>query len=457
MTLASEKGVLRRSIVLTYGSIGLPLAVIGYPVAIWIPPFYAGELGVSLAVVGTMLMLARFSDVLTDPVMGDLTDRIRTRFGRRKPWLFFGVPIMMLGIFMLFMPGASVGTWYLLIWVGVMFLGATMIGLPYGAWGAELSPDYHQRSRVAAAREFFVLGGLLVAALVPAVVQYFGDATARPVLIALGWVIMGLLPVTVGLVLWRVPERVEVTQTRVPFREGLRYMWDNGPLKRILLIALIVTVGEAFRNALSLFFMRDVIGIQKIGVLYLVYFSTGLAAIPLWLSLAKRIEKHIAFSVCLATVSLVSGATFFLGQGDVVPFICLFAAKGFCFGGLQFLPIAMLADVVDVDSVHSGTSRAGSIFALSGMTHKLSGAIGTGISLNLIALAAYNPSGAAGVNGPTELWWLSFLYAIMPTVFFSSALWLTWTYPLTEERQKELRAAIEGREEELVAQVGHGN
>jgi Na+/melibiose symporter-like transporter len=448
----AESGTLGRSVIFTYGSIGLPLAVIGYPVAIWIPPFYAGELGVSLSVVGTMLMLARFSDVVTDPLMGDLSDRLRTPFGRRKPWLFVGVPVMMLGIFMLFMPSTSVGTWYLLIWVSVMFLGSTMIGLPYGAWGAELSPDYHQRSRIAAARELFVLGGLILAAFVPAVVQFYGDATSRPVLRALGWVIMILLPITVGLVLVRVPEPRIVGHRRVPFREGLGYMWGNEPLKRVLLIALVVTVGEAFRNALSLFFMRDVIGIQKIGILYFIYFATGLAAIPLWLRLAKQIEKHIAFCVCLVTVAIISTATFFLGQGDEVPFTLLFAAKGFCFGGLQFLPMAMLADVVDVDSVHSGTSRAGSIFALSGMTHKLSGAIGTGLSLNLVALASYDPSGQAGVNAAPELWWLSFSYAIMPTVFFAGAFWLTWYYPLTAERQQELRATIEQRAAGLGAQ-----
>ena len=95
---------LSRATVYTHGIIGIPLAVIGYPLAIWIPAHYAGGLGLSLAAVGTILMLARFTDVITDPIMGELSDRWRTRFGRRKPWMVVGAPVMMLGVYKLFMP-----------------------------------------------------------------------------------------------------------------------------------------------------------------------------------------------------------------------------------------------------------------------------------------------------------------------------------------------------------------
>jgi GPH family glycoside/pentoside/hexuronide:cation symporter len=441
----SKQETLGRSTIFYYGSIGFPLALIGYPVAIWLPAFYSTELGVSLSAVGTMLMLARFTDVVTDPLIGDLSDRFGTRFGRRKPWLFAGVPVMMLGIHMLFNPVTPVGTWYLLIWVSIMMLGSTMIGLPYGAWGAELSADYHQRTRVTAGRELFVLVGLLGAALIPAVVQFYGDSRSGPVLEAMGWVILVVLPLAVGLALWRVSEPRTTERHTLPLGRGLRLMWRNGPMKRVLLIIILVVSGEAFRNALSLFFMRDVIGIAKIGNLYFLYFGTGLAAVPIWLWLGKRIDKHRAFALCMVVVSLVSIATFFLGRGDVLPFTLLFAAKGFCFGGLQFLPLAMLADVVDVDAARSGSRRAGTFFGFESMGGKMARAVGTGLSLNIAALVGYDPSGVAGANGPTELTWLAFLYAIMPPLFFASALWLTWNYPLTSERHRRLRSLLERR------------
>ena len=100
----SAPAVLDARTIYLHGCIGLPLAVIGYPLSIWIPAHYSGGLGLSLAAVGTILMLARFTDVITDPLMGELSDRWRTRFGRRKPWVFLGTPLMMMGVYLLFIP-----------------------------------------------------------------------------------------------------------------------------------------------------------------------------------------------------------------------------------------------------------------------------------------------------------------------------------------------------------------
>lgn len=439
---APDAEILPRSTVLLYGLVGLPLAVIGYPIAIWVIPHYSGALGMSLGAVGTMLMLARVSDVLTDPLIGEASDRYQSRFGRRKPWILVGTPIMMIGIWMLFVPPEGVGALHLLVWLTIMMLGSTMISLPYGAWGAELSPEYHQRSRVTAAREFFVLGGLLLAAFVPFVVEKLGDRSTGPVLRAMAWTIVVTLPAAVLPVLGLVPEPRAAGRPKVPLSEGLGHMRRNGPLKRILTIILLVTFGEAFRNALSLFFMRDVIGIEAIGTAYLVYFVAGLGAIPFWLALGRRMGKHRAFAVTMATVSVVSVMMMLLERDDYWPFMTLFLAKGFCFGGLQFLPLAMLADVVDVDSVQSGGRRAGAFFAISGMTGKLASAFGSGVSVNLLALAGFDASGVVGANGPRELLALGALYALAPAAFFCSALSLVWRFPITPESHAELRRRL---------------
>ena len=117
-----------------HGCLGLPLAVIGYPLSIWIPAHYAGGLGISLATVGTMLMLARFTDVITDPLMGEISDRLQTPLGRRKPWIALGTVVMLTGVWFLFMPEPGIGVGYFLFWLTVFFLGSTMIALPLSAW-----------------------------------------------------------------------------------------------------------------------------------------------------------------------------------------------------------------------------------------------------------------------------------------------------------------------------------
>lgn len=437
---------LKGSTIFLYGSIGLPAAMFGYPIAIWLPVFYSQELGVSLAAVGTMIMLARLTDVVTDPLIGLFSDHNRARMGRRKPFMLAGLPILVLGVFMLFMPRQfgmeNVGSVHLVLWISIMFLGATLVLIPYAAWGAELSPDYHERSRITAVREIFVLVGLLLAAVIPAIVEYFSDGSVSEILEAMAWSIVVLMPVLVLLVVWRVAEPEVTEQRKVSLKEGLRLVAKNGPMMRILMIILIVTSGEAFRNALSIFFMGEVIGIENRGTLFLYYFGSGLLAIPFWLWLGRRIGKHRAFVVCMCTVSCISIGTYFLGEGDVTLFTALFIAKGMCFGGLQFLPLSMLADVVDVDTARSRSKRAGTFFAISGMTAKLATAFGTGMSLNIVAFFGFDPRVASGAE---ELQWLAFCYTLVPAAFFLGALWLTWNYPLTEKRQARLRAMIERR------------
>ncbi|MFT4633302.1 MAG: GPH family glycoside/pentoside/hexuronide:cation symporter [Crocinitomicaceae bacterium] len=469
---------LTRATLFAHGSIGIPLAVIGYPLAIWIPAHYSGGLGISLAMVGTILMLARFTDVITDPIMGELSDRWRTRFGRRKPWLLVGMPIMMLGVYKLFIPPEGVGLWYFLIYLTLFFVGSTIIALPHRAWGAELSTDYHQRSRVTASREFFVLGGLMLAALVPMLVEVTADnkgsvgqvfsiiwedaigaftgelankvvvnraTLTGPVLAGLAWTIILVLPVCIFLVLTFVKEPPPMAKETVPLREGIRYLWKNGPMRRVLIIALLVVFGEAFRNAVSYFFIRDIIGIPTIGAAYFFYFVAGLAAIPFWLWLGRTIGKHRAFMCTLVIISTVSFANLFLSYGDYLPFFLLFIVKGFCFGGLQFLPVAMLADVVDVDTARSGGRRAGTYFAILGLTEKLAIALGTGFSLNLVGLLGFDPSG--GIAASTEIGVLSLrlVYCCGPILFFGLAMFFIWSYPLTPQRHARLRASIQRR------------
>lgn len=471
--------VLSKTTIYAHGTLGMPLAVIGYPLAIWIPAHYAGELGLSLATVGTILMLARLTDVITDPIMGEISDRWRTRIGRRRPWLLIGSPVMMFGVYKLFIPDEGVGVVYFLVWLSVFFLGSTMIGLPHRAWGAELSPDYHQRSRVTAGREFYVLIGLMLAAAVPMIIEIRADGGASvgevfttlwndavgaftgdfrdkkivdratltgPVLAGLAWSIVFLLPVCSAVVLLFVKEpKAILNEKRPSFREGLKLVRKNGPMMRVLIIALLVYFGESFRNAVSLFFIRDIVGVPTIGAAYFFYFVAGLGAIPFWLWLGRTIGKHRAFIGTLVTVACVSTANLFLGYGDYLPFFLLFVIKGFCFGGLQFLPVAMLADVIDVDAARSGGRRAGTYFAFLGFTEKIAIAFGTGISLNIVGLLGFDPSGGVAASTEAGVLSLRLVYCLGPVLFYGLALRLIWNYPLTPVRHAHLRASIERR------------
>ena len=96
----------------SYAFTEMPLAMAATPMALFIAPFYSRDMGLSLAAVGTILMLARISDVLTDPLIGQLSDRTRSRWGRRKPWIFLGAPLLLLSVWMLFVPTSPVTNLY---------------------------------------------------------------------------------------------------------------------------------------------------------------------------------------------------------------------------------------------------------------------------------------------------------------------------------------------------------
>ena len=459
--MASLISVSRKKI-MAYGG----LAMIGYPIAIWLIPFYSEVTKFQLALLADLLLIARLTDVITDPLIGQWGDQTSTRIGRRKPWILLGVPLMMYSIYKLFIPGEEVTVSYFLLWMMLMYLGSTSIGIPYGAWGAEISPEYHQRSRIVGGREAFTLIGLLISALIPLGVEVSAEGISlkegltrtltaiflfqdfsnsnqmREILAYMGLGIILLLPIFAAISIWKVPDPMPKVKKKIPLREGLRYAKENPLLIRILTIIFLVIAGESFRNTLSLWFVRDVIGIETVGASYARYFLAGFIAIPFWLWLGKVIGKHRAFCITLVGTGTVSFLCFFLEFGDYTQFHILFLLKGACFGGLQFLPASMLADVVDLDSLRTGGRRAGTFFALNGMIAKISAMLAVWAAARLVDFFGFIPGTE---NGETEMLALRFFYCIGCAAFFLPALFLAWFYPLTKEKHEELRKRLENQ------------
>jgi Na+/melibiose symporter-like transporter len=436
--------VLSKTTLSIYGMLGLPLALVGYPIAIWLPAFYAGEIGVSLAAVATMLLVAKLSDVVTDPLVGTISDRLRTPFGRRRPLILLGVPVLCGSIWLLFVPMEGADSVYLLLCIAGMYIGTTLVGLPYGAWGAELSPDYHQRARVTAWREQFTLIGLLVAAFIPFLVEQYGAGDTPSIMRGMALAICIFTPIAV-LMLCLFVKETEPTETaeeaRAPFIDGVKKVWVNKPMRMVIGLILIVTLAEAFRNALSLFFMKAVIQADGVGTLYFIYFTAGLAAVPGWLWLGRKLGKHVAFAGTLITVAIISAINMFFTADDYWLFVVFFIFKGACFGGLQFLPLAILADVIDVETAETGKARAGAYIAFASMTAKISTALGTFLAIRALSFTNFNAKLMAE-NAFDDLFVLRVLYAIAPAVFFIGAIIIALRFPLTAKVQAELQARI---------------
>jgi glycoside/pentoside/hexuronide:cation symporter, GPH family len=426
---------------LAYGGLQFPLATIGLPLSIYLAPFYAGELGLPLAALGTAMLLARLSDIVTDPFIGMLSDRWRPSIGRRRVWVPLGVSVLSFGVYLLFNPAKGVGLCYFLMALAMTYLGFTMTRLPYHAWGGELSSNYEERTRITSTRQMFSLAGLIFATLIPAWVLQQPGASAAKVLSTLSAAMLISLPVFAALIFFIVRDPPSsAAEENINLRKTARQLWRNGPFRRISIVLLLGFIAETFRITITLFFARDIIGVPNIGIIYVYYFATGLLAVPFWNWLGNRLGKHRALALAFGVVVVTNVGIFFLSHAQVLAFTLLFIGKGFCFGALELMPAAMVADTADVDSVMSRERRQGLLFAVTGMIINFGQAVGQWFSLNLLGLVGYN---AAGNNTAVALGWLQFFYCLVPLVFLLPAIWLLWHYPLTATRHRRFQTYVE--------------
>lgn len=432
-----------------YAAPGLPMAVLGLPLFVFLPTFYAEHTGIGLATVGFILLAARLFDVVTDPLVGHLSDRIRGPF-RRRALILVGAPILLVSVEMLFRPGAGVGAVYLLTFSALVYLGWTLFALPYFAWGAELSPHYHERSRISAWREGFVVTGTVLAASLPAVLGLENDAGAS--LAALATLFWWLLPLGVLLLLLFVPEKPGQL-VPVPWREGLVLLRQNRPFRRLVLAWVCNGTANAIPATLFLLFITHVLEApEHAGPLLLVYFGVGVAALPVWLLLARRLGKHRVW-----TLSMVLASAFFiwvplLGAGDIFWFYLITILTGLSLGVDLALPAAMQADVIDQDTADGGGERAGLFFGLWGMATKLALAFAVGISFPLLGLVGFSTEGG---NTPEALLVLALTYAGLPVLFKLAAMALIWRFPIDEPAQQALRARIQARLRDSTISTAH--
>lgn len=492
-----KEGRLTRWVLASYGAPALPLSMVLLPMAVYLPAVYADAdgFGLSLGFVGMVLVLARVFDGVTDPVIGFISDRMRSRWGRRKPFMLLGLPIYVFGIWMLFIPPVtfrdvtylgftfSTGYPWMLGTLVIAYVGATIKDVPYSAWGAELSPNYHERTLVTSWREGFSVTGSLIGAFTPVLIFFFGYTRPLDVVYFLSLAIAIIMPVLVINATFSVPEFAvrEATQRKLPLRESFKYVWKNEPYRRLVIAFLFSTIGSAMTNTLSFFFVKHVLLAGDLYGFYLApYFVSQLVAIPLWFKLSRRIGKHRATMVAIGWYSLwscfipliavapivwfdafqisnmlaflpdaakASAVAYFEGvpTGKFLFFILVMCLKGSSIGALSALPYAMAADVVDVDATMTGKRQGGAYFSIWSMTRKLAYALGLVVGTSLAVFWGFDSLADPfnTTNTPFALLMLAVTYSMIPALFKFVAMPLFWNYPLTEERVNEIQKGLQ--------------
>jgi GPH family glycoside/pentoside/hexuronide:cation symporter len=425
---------------LAYAAPALPLAILGLPLNVHLPAFWAGPMGLRLATVGLVLTLVRLTDVVIDPAIGRLSDRWHTRFGRRRPPIMLAIPIGLAGGAALFFPPSDAGPVWLFFSYLVLTLGWSMIALPWQAWGAELSNDYRERTRIVSWREALTLLGIVVSAVIPAVMGLSNPAVTLHILAALCAALS--LPALLVL-LTMVREPVAAASVQPGLRQSLSTAWANRPFRRLLAAWALNGIANGLPAVLFLLLCRHLLHApEQSGPLLLAFFATGILSVPLWSWIAGRIGKHRAWCWAMLWTCAAFLPVLALGPGDTTAFLLICLGTGAGLGADLALPPSMQADVIDLDTLNHGEARAGLFFAAWTMAQKAGNALSAGLAFVLLDLAGFN---AQGENGASQIAVLVGLYCLLPVALKLGAVTLVWNFPIDARKQADIRAALLAR------------
>ncbi len=420
--------------------------------------------------VGTALMVGRFWDAITDPLMGYISDQTRTRWGRRRPFLLFGAVPFGLAYFLLWCPFPNItgnaAFPYLLITFLLYSTGVTVCQVPYLTLGGELSPDYHERSSIIGFRQVFwiitiLVGGALTANVVGLFVDVpYGAVASRP-----GWAAMAALFGCLGTAAWLTAG----FGTREVINPGPR---DTKPLGQavgdVYRVALKALRNPHFRKIAGAFLIAQIAFImvtttlpflindwmQMPNLFAPIMGSLLIAAIPclgLWVRLSRRIGKRMAYVAGLAILAALPLTTLVILHPDRwIGWTFIYAALfGVGLASHMVFPWSMIPDTIDVDELETGDRNDGSYFGVMTFLGKTSSAISIFIVGQLIGITGYDASLA--VQTDSALFGLRLIYAVIPTFAFAASILVFLRYPLTEAAAHEVREQLLARRGELDA------
>jgi glycoside/pentoside/hexuronide:cation symporter, GPH family len=418
---------LARGPLVAYSLLAFPLAMAALPVYVHVPKFYAETLGVPLAWVGFILLAARILDAVQDPFLGYLSDRAAQGSLGRRALIVIGMPLLAAGFVALFHPpaGDPLNT---ALWLAgsllVVYLGFSAVSVSYLAIGAELSLDYHERTRVTATRGAFGVLGVLVAAALPEMLANRLGAEAG--LARFSELFLPLLLVCTVFTLARSPRSpVRHLRTAGNWRSMFAPM-ANRDFRWLMAVFVASGVAGAIPGTLILFFVADVLQRPSFAGLFLgLYFLAGALGMPAWIAAARQFGKKLAWLAAMLMAIVAFVWAFSLGEGDVIAFAVVCVLSGIAYGAELALPPSMLADVVDRDAGNTGNRPDGAYFGLWQMVEKLNLALAAGVALPMLALLGYQPGIAQQSHAA-----LSAMYALLPCVIKLGAAALLWLAPI---------------------------
>jgi GPH family glycoside/pentoside/hexuronide:cation symporter len=409
--------------------------------------FLTDVAGLSPALAGLVLFAAKAWDAVTDPMVGYLSDKTRTRWGRRRPYLIAGI-----------LPGAIL---FALIWqkfpienqthlfltyVGlnlVFWTFFTILAIPYAALMPELTLDYDDRTSLISVRMFFSIVFGLVAVVVPmSIVSMYPNKTTGFAMMGIFLGIFGIFPVLTTFFGTR--ERPEFQErSSPPLLESFRETIKNRPFVIAMAVFLLSWACVDIVGATFVYFITYWMGLTEgdVSILLGTIFITAIVFLPFWVVVSKRIGKKKSYIYGMAFWAVVMSSAFFLTPGIPFTFLVFFCAlAGIGVSTAHLIPWAMIIDCVDLDELKTGARREGMYTGFTLFLQKFASSLALFLIGIFLSISGYV---AEMLQPKSALFAIRFLVGPLPAVLLILSIVVTLFYPISREKYQEIREKLD--------------
>ena len=422
----------------------------------YLPFFYSNIFGLRLDQVGVLLVVTRIWDAVSDPLMGIIADRTRTKWGKYRPYLLLmAVPFALSGIFLFTTPAVS--PTMKLVWAYVTYIMMmtvyTGINVPYGAMLGVMTDDSDTKTVLSSFRMFFAYGGSFIALFCwePLCNALGGYGTPA------GWqhamiVIAGLCLVLFLLSFAMTREKLH-TESTSSIASDFGSLVRNAPWWILIGAALCSNLFNTVRGSTVAYFFNDVIGpdvhlnLGKWGFLFYagLFLSIGevcnMLGVAMTTPIAKALGKKTTYMLSFAALIVLSIAFFFVPKTGYWWMIVLQVVISIFTGIISPLVWSMYADVSDFAENRDGTASTGLIFSSASMAQKFGGAFGGYAVMALLGAFGYNTA-AGAVQTAEAVKGLWILMSWVPAAVAALAIVIVFFYPLTKSRMEKIQEEL---------------
>ncbi len=417
--------------------------------------FLTDVVRISPGLAGTVILISKIYDSITDPFEGVLSDRTRTKLGRRRPYLLAGIPLVFLSFFALFYPVNHESETARFVYVIATYLFfstiVSIVTLNYSALQAELTLDYNERTSLATFRIFFsTVSSILCAVLPLEIVNALPDVRT-------GWIVTA---VVFGLI-FALPfiATVAITRERAEFQRELRpFHWKQAFIEPfqvrtfVYVLIMYVTAFTAFdaTQSIVVYFIKTYLGRgSEVSYVLGALMIAQVISLPIYQRISKRLSKARTYLIGAALFVIVMFFSFLFTPTTFAPALYIFAVLvGLGSGGVVIMIYAIFPDIPDVDELRSGERREGTYSALTTFTRKLSSALAVFAVAQVLQLAGYVPPvEQAGklveaAQTPAFINALRLFFVLIPVGFISFGIFFASRFPLTRAIYARLEVVL---------------